>query len=249
MQATQNILSPAQLEAFYHSGFVDPQVRNFKAMVLPVVPQPRVIVDIGGGCGFFAGALQPLTAATVRVLDLDAASIAACIGKGLEAVLGDALTPPMRGDEDVACFNMVLHHLVGTTDASTLAMQKRALCAWHRRAKAIFVDEYIYDSYMAGAAGRLIYEITSSRLLSSVARAVSRFVPSLRANTFGVGVRFRGHDEWRALFESLGFRVSESVRGVEEPVSFPQRLLFIKSRRRDSFLLIPLQTSGDTVGT
>ena len=36
-------------------------------------------------------------------------------------------------------------------------------------------------------------------------------VPSLKANTFGVGVRFRAHGEWLRVFESAGYDVKSSV--------------------------------------
>jgi hypothetical protein len=56
-------------------------------------------------------------------------------------------------------------------------------------------------------------------------------------NTFGVGVRFRSHDEWLEIFTALGLEVLGTVRGAEEVVSLPRRMLLIKSCRRDSFLL------------
>ena len=83
----------------------------------------------------------------------------------------------------------------------------------------------------------MIYAITRSRPLSALAAAVSRWVPSLRANTFGVGVRFRARSEWVRVFESVGYRVLASVRGPEETVSAARRLLLIRSCRRDSFVL------------
>ena len=113
---------------------------------------------------------------------------------------------------------------------------------WSDLPVKLFINEYIYDSYIGTIAGRLIYEITSSKLLSSAGRFIARIVPSLRANTFGIGVRFRAHAEWTALFESLGYTVSAHRRGTEEKVSFPRRMLFIRSCRRDSYLLSPIES-------
>ena len=62
-------------------------------------------------------------------------------------------------------------------------------------------------------------------------------VPSLRANTFGVGVRFRAADEWSKLFRQAGYEVVASQRGSDERVSLGRRMLLIKSCRRDSFVL------------
>lgn len=237
MTTQQKTLSAQQIEAFYHDHFVEAQLRNYLILVPPAVPAPRAIVDVGGGCGFFAEGLKRAAGLSVRVLDMDPASVRSCHAKDVEAEVGDALQPPLRGDEDVACFNLVLHHLVGRNEADTTALQKRALASWRGQAQAVFVDEYIYDAWFANASGRLIYAITSSRALSAIASAVSRVVPSLRANTFGVGVRFRAHDEWCQLFESIGYRVVATVRGAEEGVSLARRALLIRSCRRDSFVL------------
>lgn len=238
----QKTLSKSQIEAFYHDNFVTAQVRNFMALVPVAVPQARVVVDVGGGCGFFAQGLQQANGARVRVIDTDPVSVHACRSKGVDAVVGDALKPSIVGDEDVVCFNLVLHHLVGPSEAETLTLQQRALACWHGQAQAVFVDEYIYEAYVGDLAGRLIYAITSSRILSAVASAISRLVPSLRANTFGVGVRFRAHNEWRRVFEAMGYRVVAAVRGEPEPVSLARRLLLIRDIRRDSFLLTPTKT-------
>ena len=72
-------------------------------------------------------------------------------------------------------------------------------------------------------------------------RFIAKLSPSLKANTFGVGVRFRSHKEWCKLFESLGFKVVGTKIGEEEFVSLPRRLLLIKNCRRDSFLLEPIR--------
>jgi hypothetical protein len=234
----QKTLSSAQIEAFYHDDFVESQVRRYLELVQPALPEPRAVVDVGGGCGFFARALQARTGSPVRVLDSDATSVAACMAAGVSATLGDALAPPRRGDEDVVCFNLILHHLVGPNEHETRALQAKALMNWRGHAQAIFVDEYIYDSWVGNASGRMIYAVTSSRVLSSIARFISRWAPSLRANTFGVGVRFRAQGEWVQLFESLGLQVAAHARGPEETISAARRLLLIRSCRRDSFLLV-----------
>jgi SAM-dependent methyltransferase len=236
---TQNKLSQDQVEAFYHDNFVECQTRHFVDLLGADAGGGRVVVDIGGGRGFFAQRLAALTSRKVRVIDIDPVSIEACRAAGVEVELGDALAPRIRGDEDVVTFNLILHHLVGPSEAATLDLQRCALAAWKGRVRAIFVNEYIYESVGGGLAGRLIFEITKSKFLSAIARAVSAFVPSLRANTFGVGVRFRTHDEWRQIFEGLGYEVSGVRLGEEEAISLPRRLLLIRHLRRDSFLLRP----------
>ncbi|AVA13632.1 hypothetical protein C3E99_07070 [Sphingopyxis sp. MG] len=115
--------------------------------------------------------------------------------------------------------------------------------AWRDHETPIFVNEYIYQSFLGTVSGRLIYAITASRILSALAGFAARFIPAFRANTFGVGVRFRAHEEWMALFREAGF-VPEAVRiGAEEQIKPPLRLLLIKTIRRDSFILRPAGTA------
>jgi hypothetical protein len=233
----QRALSATQVEAFHHELFVEDQTRHFIEM-LPSAGG-GVVVDIGGGCGFFARRLRQLTARPVRVIDTDPASVRACREAGINASLGDALAPQQAGDEEVASFNLILHHLVADTEAETRALQVRALRAWAGRVPAVFVNEYIYESFVARVSGRLIFQITKSRLLSALGRAVARVVPAFRANTFGVGVRFRSHAEWEEVFARAGWRVVDRRIGEVERVAPPLRVLLIRNIRRDSFLLRP----------
>lgn len=241
MENMQKNLSQAQVEAFYHDNFVASQVSDFiKLSRTFIEPTSGKIIDIGGGCGFFAKALQSLTAFKVRVLDTDPQSISICDQAGIEASYGDALNPVVTGDEQVICFNLILHHLVGRSDDETFNLQRRALSVWKKNCKAIFINEYIYESFVINnISGWLIFQITSNSYLSKLGRLIAKAVPSLNANTFGVGVRFRSHAEWKGMFEALGFDVVDKVIGRQEDISLPRRLLLIKNCRRDSFLLIP----------
>lgn len=234
----QTILSAEQIHNFYHDHFVEDQVLNFISM-LGTAGEIKNVVDIGGGCGFFAKRLQNRTDYKVKVLDMDPLSVQACRESGIDAVQGDALNPKITGDEEIVSFNLILHHLVATSDCDTLALQRRALRLWQPHIKAIFVNEYIYESYLLGFSGWLIYRITKSPLLSWIGSAVANVLPSLRANTFGVGVRFRASQEWLRVFESAGYVVKSTTKGDCEYVSLPRRLLLIKQIRRDSFLLEP----------
>jgi hypothetical protein len=247
MQESQRTLSQDKIEAFYHDNFVETQVSDFVSLLGPTFnPSSENIVDIGGGCGFFAKAIRNRMSARVRVLDTDIKSIAYCKQAGIDAVYGDALKPEIIGDESIVCFNLILHHLVGASEPETYGLQGRALSGWHSTARAIFINEYIYESYVKNISGWLIFQITSNGILSKVGSFIARFVPSLKANTFGVGVRFRSHAEWREMFSGLGFDVVSAVIGKEEYVSFPRRLLMISSCRRDSFYLKPQSIRQDT---
>jgi hypothetical protein len=233
----QKRLNVEQVREFHHDHFVRDQVADFLAIAATLAARGPV-VDMGGGCGFFASALQASAGLSTSVVDMDAASIEACHDKGVEGRLGDALDPPIDGDEAVVCFNLILHHLVGSTDATTRALQSRALAVWRGRAAGLFVNEYIYEAWLAPRVSAwLIWQVTSSRLFSTIGKVVARVVPSLSANTFGVGVRFRASSDWERLFEECGFQVVRTCRGADEPVSLARRLLLIRSCRRDSYLL------------
>lgn len=242
MESTQKKLSQSQIEAFYIDCFNESQVKDFIGFTKKNQrTNEQVVVDIGGGVGYFAQNLNKQTGYKVRVIDSDKISIDRVTQLNnikIEGVVGDALAPDIKGDEDIVCFNLILHHLIGSTEAETRLLQKKALLAWSNSKVTIFVNEYIYDSFIGYLSGRMIYEITSSKVLSAIGRAIGKIIPSLRANTFGVGVRFRAHREWLKLFEECGFNVSSISFGEIEHTAMPLRLLFIKQKRRDSFLLV-----------
>lgn len=236
----QRRLSTEQIEAFHHDVFVNDQVHDFATLMADSGAETGVVADVGGGCGFFARALADARGHRTRVIDMDIASIEAALGAGVEAVIGDALAPEFRGDEKVACFNLILHHLIGAGERETRALQVQALRAWRGQARALFVNEYIYQSYVGSVSGALIFAITANPVLSWMGRQLARVVPAVKANTFGVGVRFRSHEEWLKLFHEAGYRVIDSRKGAPEPIAPPLRSLLIKTIRRDSFRLEPV---------
>lgn len=238
-EVQQSVLKIQQIEKFYHNLFVKTQVEDFTDIIGEWKLPYKQVVDIGGGCDFFANALAQQLELHTKVIDTDSASIAACAIIGVSAEIGDALNPTQHGDEDIVCFNFILHHLAASSDFETAALQKRALDVWIDKAEAFFINEYVYDSYIRNVSGWLIYQITSSKVLSALCQVVAQFVPSLRANTFGTGVRFRADQEWVNMFDHWGFRVAAHRRGREEYVSLPCWMLLIKSCRRDSYLLVP----------
>lgn len=235
-------LSQSQIASFY-VDVSENQVSHFITLTKNIEGVcDRVIVDVGGGVGYFARNLHRQTGASVRVIDSDPISIERVKQLGIpdiEGTLGDALRPEINGDEGVVCFNLILHHLIGRTEAETRLLQKNALLAWGNSSARIFVNECSYESFFAEVSGRLIYMITSNRLLSAIGAVVGGLIPSLRANTFGVGVRFRSNREWTMLFEECGYSVS-CVRGNPNHTPMPLRLLLIKQIRVDSFLLTKL---------
>jgi hypothetical protein len=206
----QKILSTEQIEAFHHDHFVESQVNHF----LAICPPDGVanVIDMGGGCGFFAKRLMSQSDYAVKVVDMDEASVTVCRESGIDARQGDALNIAVTGNEEIVTFNLILHHLVGMTEKATLELQTKALAVWRPHIRSVFVHEYIYESYIANFSGWLIYQITKNPVLSWFGRAVSTVVPTLKANTFGVGVRFRASEEWRRVFESAGYVVKETLQ-------------------------------------
>jgi len=232
----QRQLSEQQIRSFHHDVFVEDQVNDFVSLV----GRTRgIVADVGGGCGLFAMRLRQLNDQPIRVHDLDQASLTQCEKNGVESVLSNALEPAIKGDEAAASFNLVLHHLVGASEKVTRELQLRALAAWRGQVSLVFVNEYIYESFIPGLSGWLIFSVTRNRPLSAIARVIAALVPSLHANTLGTGVRFRSHDEWKRLFYQAGYDVQRAAIGANEPVSLARRLLLIKAIRRDSFLLVP----------
>ena len=235
-----------QVRAFHHDEFVASQLSDFRDLVGE--RDNALVVDIGGGCGFFARGLADLGPYRTRVLELDDESIASCRTLGIDVYKSDALAPDVQGDEDVITFNLILHHLVAPSDVGTRELQLRVLRAWRDTGALVFVNEYIYQSVVGRVSPRLIYQITASQVLSRLGRVISRFVPALRANTFGVGVRFRTHEDWLEIFDEAGFDVVGVRIGEPEPVSPFRRLLLIKTIRRDSFLLKSKGSAGKAAG-
>lgn len=242
MEATntpqQVTLNRSQLDEFDFDGFVEYQFHALKTFIdrndIDLSPDD-CIVDIGGGRGYFAKKISEIHP-RVKVYETDPKSIEHCRAIGVEAHLVDALDPVLAGDEKLVCFNLILHHLIGRNEVETARLQAAALTPWKQR--FVFVNEYCYQSFIDHTlSGRIIWAITSSRVLSAIGKIIGKVIPSLRANTFGIGVRFRSSQEWAAFFARAGFRVVGIVDGEVEPVSLARRLLLIKSIRRDSFLL------------
>src|SRR5260221_4631526 len=127
MQVT---LSKDQLQAFYHDEFVEDQVRHFVTLLGEHATSHKVIEDVGGGCGLFAKRLAQVTGSKVKVIDTDPTAIEACRQAGIEAHEGDAIRPPVGGNEDIVTLNLILHHLVGRSEKITYELQCSALSAW-----------------------------------------------------------------------------------------------------------------------
>jgi len=234
-------LDKNQLLAFHHDDFVEDQINDFmeftRAHTDLNISDLNSILDIGGGIGNFANALKKKISASVCVLETDLNSIKVCKARGLDAKFGDATNYFPAEYEKIACFNLVLHHLVAANLSDTYHLQKNTLENWRIKDKVVFVNEYIYESFIPGFSGWIIYVITSSKFLSMLCRSIAKYIPVFRANTFGVGVRFRSNKEWIHLFNKAGFDKIFCIQGRDEHISFALRILFIKNIRRNSYCM------------
>jgi SAM-dependent methyltransferase len=240
----QSTLNSDQLSKFYLNNFATRQSQHFLFLTKEINIMRMAVLDIGGGIGAFARALKSKSSMEVIVLDSDEEAVRICKEYksneiAINAVIGDALNPPRLDDVGIVCFNLILHHLVGKDEAETKELQKKALTYWRDKAQYIFINEYIYDSYILNCSGRIIYLFTSNKILSKIATLVGKFIPTLRANTSGVGVRFRAHKEWVKFFDECGYKVAGKVIADNDYVSPFLRLLLIDKIRTDSFLLKP----------
>ncbi len=235
----QMTLSAESLAEFYHDDFAQEQVDDLGALAGRSMLD-ATIVDLGGGVGHFSELLRTQHRADASVLDMDGESVRRCLLRGVPALIGDAITTRAADGNDFAAFNMILHHLVAPGFRATEELQTAALANLAIRGgpKRVFVSEFVYEGYVLNWPAALIFAVTSSKALSTAASSVARFIPSLRANTFGVGVRFRAAPDWARMFARSGWRVSAHRTHPSGPIGVAKLVaLGLRSWRRDSFLL------------
>jgi SAM-dependent methyltransferase len=243
---TQRLLSSGALDKFRTSEGVAEQIEHFASLLNFDGARAFSVLDVGGGVGFFCDALRVVYPnVRVTILDLDETSVIEARKHGFEAIHGSIIDPPseiLGRRFDVVSFNLVLHHIISSDEGGTAALQRSAL----DRARSllteigrIFVHEICYEGRVVpDLTGRLIYGVTSSQVLSGIVSGIARIAPSLRANTAGVGVRFRPAVGWVNLVQSLGFEVIGTREGGPEGHSVARRsLLLIREVRRRSFAI------------
>jgi SAM-dependent methyltransferase len=170
-------------------------------------------LDIGGGNGVFADRLLALyPKSSGAVLDNSELLLSRNTSHNRKALLLKSAEDlsTIAGSYDLISCNWVLHHLVDSSYSRTRAHQLKALSEMKRLLTnkgriSIFENNY-FGWALNDLPGRLIYELTSSKLLASVTRR-------LGANTAGVGVCFLSQDEWLRTFARAGL----SVRTYAEP--------------------------------
>ena len=172
-------------------------------------------LDVGGGNGVFADRiLAAYPKATGTVLDSarvlldrnrsDPRKTLVCASAERLAELGER-------SYEVVFFNWVLHHLVGADYLASLENVRRALTTASGLLTSggrMSIFDNMYDGQaIDGLPSRLIFHLTSSKLLAPLTRRFG-------ANTSGVGVCFLSKKRWDAVLSSAGLAI---LRYSDEP--------------------------------
>jgi ubiquinone/menaquinone biosynthesis C-methylase UbiE len=184
-------------------------------------------VDVGGGNGSFADMLLAAYP-RARGVVLDPAEILLRENKPdprKEVKLARAESmDELFGDRkfDLILFNWILHHLVVGSYAKTTALQRTVVAKARRLLNpggVVSVLENLYEgSVVDGVPSRLIFELTSSKLLKPLIRR-------LGANTAGCGVCFRSRRAWREDAAQCGLAVKTFMELTPKPVGVVKELL------------------------
>lgn len=230
MAANLNYLDEAQNAAFdteYHSAAE--LTEKIAAIARVTRDAPFSILDVGGGNGVFLDRLlESFPNATGTLVD---------ISQGLldknapnprkRLILGSVdQLDALIGDEtfDIITLNWLLHHLVNFRYDECRRNCVSMLSECRRRLKPngrIIVAENMFNGFFgSNLPSWLIHRITTVRTGWFVALARRYF------NTAGVGVCFRSHDGWRAVFADSELAVCDDRLGHNWPISTPRRLAF-----------------------
>ncbi|WP_152432438.1 hypothetical protein [Vibrio aquimaris] len=106
-------------------------------------------------------------------------------------------------DYDMIQFNWVLHHFIAHSYAETHALELEGLRSAYNMLGSegiVIIFENFYEGKEhTNSPGKLIYQLTSSKLLKPVTSA-------LGANTAGVGVCFNSELHWREAIDKSRFQ-------------------------------------------
>lgn len=178
------------------------------------------MLDVGGGNGKFVDrVLLTFPKATATVLDLSEMLLAKNIpNPRKKTLLASAMElDKLNAKYDIVSFNWVLHHLISNTYAQSLENIRDVL----RAAQELLTPRghiSIYDNLCDGvifdrAPSRIIYELTSSKVLAKIVKAGG-------ANTAGVGVCFQSYKKWKEHFRHAGLKLASFQRfeSYEKPL-------------------------------
>jgi methyltransferase family protein len=196
-------LSDEQLEAFDVEQVDDINWRKVRVCIDRDFPNGTFsMLDIGGGNGMFADrVLNDYPNCRVTLLDTSALLLSRNIANPRKrTIVGSAMDTEFEAF-DIISINWVLHHLVGHSYSECRANVLGCLRRCAQRAKRLSIWENRYDGQIFDTIpSRLIYALTSSRALSSIAKAGG-------ANTAGVGVCFQSRRQWLQSFDDAGLEL------------------------------------------
>lgn len=204
-------------------------------------------LDIGGGNGSFTDrVLSVYPKARGTVLDNSELLLSKNRPNDRKSLLLKSAEDlaSVEGSFDMISCNWVLHHLVDSSyeksrqhQLGSLRQMKRLLTKRGR----ISIFENNYAGFIhPGLPGRIIYEVTSSKLLAPMSRR-------LGANTAGVGVCFLSKDQWLKTLEraDLGVRAYAEPDKWRWPVKWYARApLFLKGIVAGHYWIAPTGAMG-----
>jgi hypothetical protein len=203
-------LDDQQVEAFDTEYVDDARWAPISSFINRDFPDGRFsFLDVGGGNGVFADRLlAEYPNATGMVLDNSAVLLSRNAPNPRKATLCTSAenVATLNHKFDLISINWVLHHLVGHSYRESRQHQLSTLQALRgllteRGRLSIYENNYL-GWVFRDLPGRMIYELTSSKLLSPV-------VGKMGANTAGVGVCFLSQRQWFDTVGKAGFRLLE----------------------------------------
>ena len=207
MAATRS-LSDLQTAQFDVEYVTDELWQTLLPALTPYLNRESRFLDVGGGNGLFVDRVtsafpQSFGTNLEPALNLVASNRLHSRKSLVNATFQDSEFP---ADEkfDVIFFNWVLHHFIVDGYAATVTCQKAALrkaCSLLKPNGAVFILENLYNGRCVNdLPSRLVYGLTSSRLLKSVTSRMG-------ANTAGVGVCFHSKAAWHRMLVDAGYPV------------------------------------------
>jgi len=183
--------------------------------------RPWSMLDVGGGSGALSDYLHELSPQSrSTVLDISPDLLESNSRGAWKTIVQGSATELAAhvGQQryDLVCIHNLLHHVVdgsyrssGRRVESVLRQAREVLAPGGR----LSLFEMSYRGWpVETLCGRLIFELTSSRVLGPLCRPFG-------ANTGGVGVRFLPETTWRHLLDQSQFEILELVK--VDPFRFP----------------------------
>jgi ubiquinone/menaquinone biosynthesis C-methylase UbiE len=201
-------LDDSQLQTFAHYDYVSDVLFAgiTEAIDRDFLDGEFSILDVGGGCGYFADRiLEHFPKARLTLLDNSDLLLSQNKTHSRKTLVFGSATEMIAHFRDrsfdLVFFNLSLHHFVTSGYAETRKMQrdalKQAIMVLSPRGRVV-VTENLFDGFVIdNLPGRLIYALTSSKLLAPV-------VKRLGSNTAGCGVCFNSARAWRKEFGRSG---------------------------------------------